>query len=110
VSGQVHDPAASPSGKEPRYPLDRRLDGFQSLWRKEKRNPCLCRESNRSRPARSLVTVLTERSVVEMGKSTLPSAVYSQTLEARNQLMACESDATRDTSSCGTFNVLVSNL
>jgi hypothetical protein len=27
VCGQLHDPAALPSGKEPRYPLDRRLIG-----------------------------------------------------------------------------------
>jgi hypothetical protein len=30
VSDQLHDPAASPPGKEPRYPLDRRLGGPQS--------------------------------------------------------------------------------
>jgi hypothetical protein len=27
VSGQLHAPAALPPGKEPWYPLDRRLDG-----------------------------------------------------------------------------------
>jgi hypothetical protein len=31
VSGQLHDPAALPPGKHPRYPLDRRLGGSQ--WR-----------------------------------------------------------------------------
>jgi hypothetical protein len=31
VSGQLHVPAALPSGKEPRYPLDRRVGGPQSL-------------------------------------------------------------------------------
>jgi hypothetical protein len=30
VSGQIHAPAALPRGKEPRYPLDRRLGGPQS--------------------------------------------------------------------------------
>jgi hypothetical protein len=30
VSGQLHAPAALPPGKEPRYPLDRRLGGPQS--------------------------------------------------------------------------------
>jgi hypothetical protein len=30
VSGQLHVPAALPPGKEPRYPLDRRLGGLQS--------------------------------------------------------------------------------
>jgi hypothetical protein len=30
VSGQLHAPAALPPGKEPRYALDRRLDGPQS--------------------------------------------------------------------------------
>jgi len=31
VSGQLHDPAALPPGKEPRYSLDRRLGGPQIL-------------------------------------------------------------------------------
>jgi hypothetical protein len=30
VSGQLHSPAALPTGKEPWYPLDRRLGGPQS--------------------------------------------------------------------------------
>jgi len=30
VSGQLHAPAALPPGKEPWYPLDRRLGGPQS--------------------------------------------------------------------------------
>jgi hypothetical protein len=30
VSGQLHVPAASPPGKEPLYPLDRRQGGPQS--------------------------------------------------------------------------------
>jgi hypothetical protein len=30
VSGQLHAPAAFPPGKEPWYPLDRRLGGLQS--------------------------------------------------------------------------------
>jgi hypothetical protein len=30
MSGQIHTPAALPSGKEPRYPVDRRLDGPRS--------------------------------------------------------------------------------
>jgi hypothetical protein len=30
VGGQFHAPAALPPGKEPRYPLDRRLGGPQS--------------------------------------------------------------------------------
>jgi hypothetical protein len=30
VSGQLHAPAALPPGKEPWYPLDRRLGGSQS--------------------------------------------------------------------------------
>jgi hypothetical protein len=34
TSGQLHAPAALPWGKNPQYPLDRRLDGLQSqeLW------------------------------------------------------------------------------
>jgi hypothetical protein len=31
VSGQLHAPAALPLGRSPRYPLDRRLGGPQSL-------------------------------------------------------------------------------
>jgi hypothetical protein len=31
VSGQLHATAAFPSGKSPRYPLDRRVGGLQSL-------------------------------------------------------------------------------
>jgi hypothetical protein len=31
VSGQIHTPAALHQGKGPRYPLDRRLGGHQSL-------------------------------------------------------------------------------
>jgi hypothetical protein len=31
VSGQLHTPAALPRGKSPRYPLDTRLGGLQSL-------------------------------------------------------------------------------
>jgi hypothetical protein len=30
VCGELHAPAALPPGKEPRYPLDRRLGGVQS--------------------------------------------------------------------------------
>jgi hypothetical protein len=30
VSGQLHDPAALPPGKKPRYPPQRRLDGLQN--------------------------------------------------------------------------------
>jgi len=30
VSGQLHAPAALPPGKEPRFPLDRRMGGPQS--------------------------------------------------------------------------------
>jgi hypothetical protein len=34
VSAQLHAPAALPSGKEPPYPLDRRLGGPQSRSRR----------------------------------------------------------------------------
>jgi hypothetical protein len=30
VGGQLHDPVALPPGKDPRYPLDKRLNGTQS--------------------------------------------------------------------------------
>jgi hypothetical protein len=34
MSGQLHDPAALSQGNNPRYPLDRRLGGPQSLSRR----------------------------------------------------------------------------
>jgi hypothetical protein len=60
ASGQLHAPAALPPGKSLRYPLDRSLGGPQGWYERsgEVKNPCLCRESNSSRPARSLVTTL----------------------------------------------------
>jgi hypothetical protein len=33
-NGQLHSPAALPPGKEPRYPLDKRLSGPQSRSRR----------------------------------------------------------------------------
>jgi hypothetical protein len=42
VTGQLHAPAALPSEKSPRYPLDRRLGGSESRPRrcdKEKKVP-----------------------------------------------------------------------
>jgi hypothetical protein len=56
VSGQRHAPAALyPRGKDPRYPLDRRLGGPQSRsGRRDRRKIlCPCRGSNPDRPARS---------------------------------------------------------
>jgi len=43
-------------GRDPRYPLVRRLGRLQSLSGRggEKENPCPCRGSNPGRPARSL--------------------------------------------------------
>jgi hypothetical protein len=48
----------------PRYPLERRLREPQSRSGRggEEKNPCHCRDSNLGRPARSLVTILTELS------------------------------------------------
>jgi hypothetical protein len=49
-------------GKSPRYPLDREMGGPQS-WSGcggEEKNRCFCWESNPSRPASGLVTILTE--------------------------------------------------
>jgi hypothetical protein len=41
VSGQIHAPAALPPGKDPRYPLYKRLDGPQSQSRRggDEENP-----------------------------------------------------------------------
>jgi hypothetical protein len=47
VSGQLHDPAALPPEKEPRQPLDRKLDGPQSQsGRREGENSWYYRDSN----------------------------------------------------------------
>jgi hypothetical protein len=35
VSGQLHAPAALPLGKEPRYPMDRRLGGTKLINKQE---------------------------------------------------------------------------
>jgi len=62
VSGQRHAPAALASGKGTRYQSGRRLGGPQNRYGSggEEKNPCPCRESNTSRPARIPVTILTE--------------------------------------------------
>jgi hypothetical protein len=44
VIGQLHAPAALPPRKSPQYPLDRRLGGPQSWWRRENSWPY--RDSN----------------------------------------------------------------
>jgi hypothetical protein len=57
--------AFHPRRKNPRYPLNRRLGGPQSRSEsggEEKKSLCPCRESYPGRPARSLVTNLTELS------------------------------------------------
>jgi hypothetical protein len=62
VSGHLHAPAALTLGKETPYPLDRTLDGPQSLsgLGGEAEIPCPFRESTTVRPTHSLVTILTE--------------------------------------------------
>jgi len=51
-------------GKRPRYPVDRRLSELQSRsgrdGEEKKSHHCPCRDFNPGRPARSLVTVLTD--------------------------------------------------
>jgi hypothetical protein len=65
MSGQFHDPAALPPGKQPRYPLYRGLGGPQS-WsgRYKEENNLLPIPGIKSRllgrPARSLVPIPTE--------------------------------------------------
>jgi hypothetical protein len=59
VSGQLHGPAALPPGKEPWFPLDRRLGGPQSRSgrggeEKNSQPPSGIEPQNPSRPARSL--------------------------------------------------------
>jgi hypothetical protein len=60
VSGQLHDPAALPPGKEPRYPLDRRLCGPKSRSESggEEKNSQPRRESN---PRTSIVQPVDQR-------------------------------------------------
>jgi hypothetical protein len=62
LDGDLPVPAALLPGKDPRYPLHRRLDGPQSPYGRggEEKNFCPCRELNPGRPARNLVTILTE--------------------------------------------------
>jgi hypothetical protein len=52
VSVQLHDPVALPPGKEPRYPLDKRLGGLQnrSGHSGEEKNYQPRRESNPRTP------------------------------------------------------------
>jgi hypothetical protein len=59
VSGQLHVPAPLPPGERA---LDRRLGGPKSRSGRggEEKNPQLYRELNPGRPARTLVTILTE--------------------------------------------------
>jgi hypothetical protein len=62
LSGQRHAPAALyPRGKDPRYPLDRKLGGPQSRLDAEARRKILClhRGPNPGRPVRSQ-TMLSE--------------------------------------------------
>jgi hypothetical protein len=61
VGGQFYAPAALSLGEKSRYPSDRRLGGLQrrsGRGGEEKKNSCPCRESNPGRLARSLVTIL----------------------------------------------------
>jgi hypothetical protein len=61
VNGYLYDPAASALGREPPYPLYRRLDGPQNRSGSggEEKNSQPLLESNTGRPTYSLVTILT---------------------------------------------------
>jgi hypothetical protein len=65
VSGQLHAPAALPPRKNPRYPLDGRLDGPENRSgrgseEKNSQPPPGIEPYNPDRPARGLVTIPTE--------------------------------------------------
>jgi hypothetical protein len=77
VSGQFHAPAALPLGKILWYSLVRWLGGTQSRSESggEKKKPNSRRESNPGRPARSLVTVLTELSRLPRNNIVVISSV-----------------------------------
>jgi hypothetical protein len=65
VIGQLHDSATLPQGKSLWYPLERRLEGFQSQSGcddEEKKYLCPCWEPNPCHPACSPVTVMIELS------------------------------------------------
>jgi hypothetical protein len=59
MSGQLY-----PRGKNTRYPQDMRQAvpraGLDAMAKRKKSHHCPCRELNAARPARSLVTILTE--------------------------------------------------
>jgi len=64
VSGELHTPASFMPGKDPYIHW---IEGWFGLWAgldavagKKKSPPCFCWELNIGRPARSLVTILTE--------------------------------------------------
>jgi hypothetical protein len=67
VSDKCHAPAALPSGKEPQYPLNRRLGGPQSQSKRKILSLSLL-ELHPSHPAHSLVTILTELSAIFIEK------------------------------------------
>jgi len=50
VNGQVHDPAALPQEKSPRYPLDRTLGGLLSRYESggKEKNPFPAPAANRT--------------------------------------------------------------
>jgi hypothetical protein len=62
-SGQLHGPATLPPSKSARFQLDRRLGGPQSRCEREgkrKFHYYPCQEPNPGRPARTVVSILTE--------------------------------------------------
>jgi len=64
-------------GRSPRYPLDSRLYGPKSRTGcgGEEKNPYPCRKSNPGRPARSLVTILTEVPRVFTNKNVITKVI-----------------------------------
>jgi hypothetical protein len=61
VCGQLHVPAALPPGKiTPAGCWMGTGPGLDAVAKRKKSLPCLCQESNPGRPARSLVTMMTD--------------------------------------------------
>jgi hypothetical protein len=80
-----------PGGNAPGYPLDKRLDGPQSRSKrggKEMSLPCLCRESDPGRPARSLVILLIELPRIDDDR-TLLNTDRIMTTEAACNVSVC---------------------
>jgi hypothetical protein len=100
VSEQLHAPFALPPGKESRAPMGQKTicspDPVWTRWRRKKSLPCPTRESNPSRPAAVLLTLLTEPSRID--DTVLISMIYAEYETAINSFWALSADGNKETS------------